>query len=419
VSLSNIDSNTSVLIMLNGNCCLPCYTFGNNDKGEAKLPLQDLRDILLWAANTEPYMPKLLFLTGTDGPLDSSVASVLKDMADQVITPLLPLDEQEKMGIPFSQSQTAIAPSLDHITANADNIMGRPVILHVERAEIGKIAEKLLLVQDSISAVTLRLRDIHLLDDCDIENYREQLAKVADIGLMKQASGIEGMFRLSNLTVLNRETTRLTRCPAGTGFVVIGPDAGIYPCPAFYYAGPERSMGSIHSVAKNSAIINRNGQQCGICGSEQCTGCPFLESSQFINKEQICKIYKAEIQAAEELMPRVAQSGYLFDCLRTLMTRDSANKSHTEGGANLEAKQQVNDITFNSFVKALHDIKLAAESVADKSSRMSYDSITSRWSDSEGIPADSRMGIFRKRVYEILTQLKQLQTLTLTANSGS
>lgn len=419
MSLSNINSNTSVLVMLNSNCCLPCYTFGNNRKSEVKLAPQDLRDILLWAANAEPYMPKLFFLAGTGEPLDSSVASVLKDMADQVITPLLPLDEQEKIGIPFSQGQTAIALSLDHITANANNIMGRPIILHIERAEIGKIAEKLLLVQDSISAVTLRLRDIHLLDNHDIENYREQLARVADIGLMKQASGIEGMFRLSNLNVLSRETTRLTRCPAGTGFVVIGPDAGIYPCPAFYYAGPERSMGSIHSAAKNSAIINRNGQHCGICGSEQCTGCPFLESSQLTNKEQICKICKAEIQAAEELMPRVAQSGYLFDCLRTLMTRDVTNKSHTEGGANLEAKQQVNDITFGSFAKALHDLKLIAESVADKSLQANYDSIIGRWSDSEEIPADSRMGIFRKRVYEILTLLQQLQTLTSTANTGS
>jgi len=419
VSLSNIDNSTSVLVMLSGNCCLPCYTFGNNGKSEAKLPLQDLRDTLLWAANTEPYMPELLFLVGTDEPLDSSVASVLKDMADQVITPLLSLDEQEKMGIPFSQNQTTIASSLDHIVAHTNDIAGRPVILHVDRAEIDKIAEKLLLVQDNISAVTLRLRDIHLLNDRDLENYREQLAKVADTGLMKQAGGIEGMFRLSNLNVLNRETNRLARCPAGTGFVVIGPDAGIYPCPAFYYAGPKYSIGSIRSITNNSAIINRNGQQCSICGSEQCAGCPFLESSRFTNKEQICKMYKAEIRAAQELMPRVAQSGYLFDCLRTLMTRDCSNKSHTEGGANLEAKQQVNDIAFSAFVKALHDLKLAVESIADDPSQVNYDSIISRWSDSEGLPEDSRMSIFRKRVREILTHLQQLQTFTSVVNSSS
>jgi hypothetical protein len=165
--------------------------------------------------------------------------------------------------------------------------------------------------------------------------------------------------------------------------------------------------------------INWNRQQCGICDSIQCPGCPFLESSHLAGKEQICKVYEAENRATQELLPRVARSGYLFDCLRTLKARECATKSQREGGESFVADQQVYDVTFSEFVRALHDLKFAAESVADKSSKDdNYDSILERWSELPEIPSTSQRSIFRRRVQEILAELGQLRHLTSAAKQN-
>lgn len=81
-----------ILIILSSDACSPCYTFAGNDKSKAKLSADDLKDILLWAAKSEPTMPEILFLAGDDEPLEGSVASILEDMGEQVVTVLLPLN---------------------------------------------------------------------------------------------------------------------------------------------------------------------------------------------------------------------------------------------------------------------------------------------------------------------------------------
>jgi len=70
----------------------------------------------------------------------------------------------------------------------------------------------------------------------------QQLAAIADIGLMKQATGTEGKFGILNLSVSGSARNRIARCPAATGFVAIGPDGCVYPCPAFYHAGQESTV---------------------------------------------------------------------------------------------------------------------------------------------------------------------------------
>jgi len=419
VSISDIAANTSVLLMLSDNCCLPCYTFDSKEECKAKLSPKNLRHILLWAANAEPKMPELLFLAGDDEPLEPSIASVLVDMGDQVVTPLLSIDKQKSLGIPFSRNQTVVARNLSQLVTHAEDIAGRSVILHIERTEIGRLAESLLYIQDYLGAITLRLRDVHLLGDDDLQSYEQQLASIADIGLMKQAAGTEGKLRLLNLSALGAATSRTARCPAGKGFVTIGPDGCIYPCPAFYRAGKEYSLGSIRSRVNEPADFTWNRQHCGICGSTQCPGCPFLESSELAGKEQVCRVYEAEDRATQELLLRVARSGYLFDCLRTLKARECAAKSQREGGEGFAADLQVYDITFGEFVQALHDLKLATESLADKSSENdNYDSILNRWSELPEIPSTSQRSVFRRRVLEILTELRQLRNLTFTANQN-
>jgi radical SAM protein with 4Fe4S-binding SPASM domain len=321
-------------------------------------------------------------------------------------------DKQESLGIPFSKNQTVIARNLKELVAQAGNLAGRPVIVHVERSEISKIAEGLLYIQDKIGAVRLCLRDINLLTDNDLQTYHQQLARIADIGLMKQAMGTEGKLNVLNLSILASNTGPTVRCIAGTGFITIGPDGLIYPCPAFYYAGQSHSIGTIRDISDVYRKLGLDQQQCDICGSDRCPGCRFLESSRLAGKERICKVYEAEKRATQELIQRVGRSGYLFDCLRTLKARECAKKSQQEGGDSVSAGKQVYEVTFEEFVLALKDFKLAAEALIKGngiSTGDEYNGIIERWSELAGIPSESQRSIFRRRVRETIIELGQLR----------
>jgi radical SAM protein with 4Fe4S-binding SPASM domain len=396
--------------MLSNNSCSPCYTFGQNNKKPAKVSCENIRDIFLWASDVKQGMPQLFFLASEDEPLDPSVAAALQDIGEQVVTPLLSLDVQKSLGIPFSSNQTVIARNLHQIMTQAHSIAGRPMIVHIERDEINSISENLLAIQEFLGIVTLRLRDIHLLEDEDIRAYEQQLSKISDISFMKQATGSQGRLAIANVDVAGRIKRRDKCCPAGAGFMTVGPDGGVYPCPAFYHAGQDRLSVSIDSLASALTMDNWGRQECGICGSATCRGCPFLESNERSGRNQVCKLYQAERRVEQELLPRIAKSGYLFDCLRTLKTKDCAKKSGDEGGIDFTAGEQVYDVEFEEFVQTLKDLKSACKSAANNLSEdESYRVIMNQWSELSKVPSNAQKNIFRRRIFEILAELQQIR----------
>ena len=166
----------------------------------SKLSSKKLKDSLLLAAkknNTE--IPEMFFLADDNEPLDKSVASILDDMGDHIITPLLEQDRQKSLRIPFSHNQTVIADSLRTLIERKDSIQNRPVVLHVERNDIPILADRLLSIQDLVRKITLRLKDAYLLEERDIQEYKSQLDRLADISFMKKASGTEHRFDITNI----------------------------------------------------------------------------------------------------------------------------------------------------------------------------------------------------------------------------
>lgn len=119
MSILNTITGASVLVMLDSDVCSPCYTFESNGKSKAGLSPEDLRDVLSWAAEAQPQAPELLFLIGADEPPNAFVASTLDDMSEQVVMPLLSIDRQKRLGIPFSRNQTVVADSLRQIIDQA------------------------------------------------------------------------------------------------------------------------------------------------------------------------------------------------------------------------------------------------------------------------------------------------------------
>jgi len=403
---SDINEIADVLVMLSSDALSPCYVFDNTKKQQIKLPSQTLRDILLWIANSEGPMPELFFLAGADTPLEEPIASVLKDMSDHIVTPLLSPDMQKNLNIPFSRNQTVIATSLQQLMTNIEHISGRPIIVHIEQKDIDYLAESILIIHDYVGNITMRLRNIHLLTDSDIQAYKRQFADITDVSFMKKATRTEGNINILNLGMFGQRNDAI-RCPAGMGFITIGPDGRIYPCPAFYSAGEQYSLGTLKDMVQKTISVFRNEAPCGICNSIRCPGCFFLQSTNLAGKEKICKIYEAEQRSMQEMLQRVAHSGYMFDCLRTLKGRECAVKSQAEGGEAVFASQQVNSITFTEFTNALCDLKLALESIiGTPSEKNNYNSILCRWTELSEIPKTSQRNVFRRRMREILTDIQ-------------
>jgi MoaA/NifB/PqqE/SkfB family radical SAM enzyme len=128
---------------------------------------------------------------------------------------------------------------------------------------------------------------VHLWEDKDFQNYEQQLADINDVNVQLQNSSKKKAFNLLNISD-NHSTNGVTiRCSAGFGFVAIGPDSYIYPCPMFYHIGRQHAIGSVRNrtieLRKHSWDIN----QCCLCHSNRCPGCPYLELSQLSGKGKI------------------------------------------------------------------------------------------------------------------------------------
>ncbi len=406
--------------MLSSNSCSPCHIFESREGFAEKLSAEDLKDVLLWASSLTPANPEIIFLAGADDPIEQSITSALDEVAEHVVTPLMPLEEQQQKGIPFSPEQTVIARSLRHAVATADSIAGRPAVIHVEPSEIGILSGSLLSVQESFGSVTIRLRNLDLLDENDLASYTRELAVIAESSLMKNAMGAGRKVGVMNLSILAPSSDTAGACPAGRDFAVVGPDRGLYACPAFYHAGPEYRLGSARRAGADTGEATANPWTCNTNGSKQVPRCLFLRLTHPNGEEQMCRMREAESRASRQFLRRVTKSGYLFDCLRTLRNADCQSDSRREGGEDLAADLHLHDVKFSEFISALDDLKYAAQASLEQSPQgFKLDSVLNRWRESPAIPPNSRRGIFRRRVAEILTGLTQLRHICPMVESSS
>ena|GEM_PF-4021942 len=404
--------------MLSGNSCSPCHIFDSRADFHERLSAEHLKDVLRWATNLEPELPEIIFLADANDPIEQSITAALQDIAEQVVTPLMPFQEQQQKGIPFSPNQTVIARSLQEAVQKADSIAGRPAVIHVEPSEIGGLAPSLLPVQDSFGSVTIRLRDLDLLNESDFVSYAQQLALIAESSLMKNALGAGRKVGIMNLSMLAPSSVTPGACPAARNLAVVGPDRGLYPCPAFYHAGRQHRLDSIEGIGPDPALVRPNPWKCRARDSEPLPQCLFLALNHPTGEEQMCRMHEAENRARRQFLSRVTKSGYLFDCLRILRNADCQSDSRREGGENLAADVHLHDVTFNEFIRALDDLKYAARASLEQR-HQDLESVLNRWRESPAITPNSRRAIFRRRLAEILTSLMQLRNIGPVADTSA
>lgn len=248
---------------------------GDGHKDDIKLSVDKLKSALKWA--TQSSVPNLFFIADETEKLEPSVSAFLKSIPEQIIVPLVSLQRQEELQIPFSEKQTVVVCNLNRLITESGSIRKRSVIVHVNNDEIAQLADTLLSIKDMIPQITLRLRDAHKLDSKQIETYKKQLSIIRDV------LSLRGELNLADINKIHvNGGNGQNHCPAGGKSVTVGPDGEFYACPAFFYAG-----------MKN--FSKREKAECTICGSKVCPSCEFLASSDFQDRQQLCNLYQAEM----------------------------------------------------------------------------------------------------------------------------
>jgi radical SAM protein with 4Fe4S-binding SPASM domain len=422
-----LDSQTpdaAVLVMLAGNSCAPCYSFSSDSPTGPALTPEDFDEVYQWATAGGAETAGLFFLAPAVGPLNPSIAAVLQAIPDQVVVPLMPADQQESLlGVAPAPDQTVVADKLDQAVSLAQHIGGRPLIIHVQPEGIARVAECLLQMAPDTGHVVLRLDDPHLLQDEDFAQYQRQLEALAVPYLTMNAIGRQHSAGLLDVSALDVRGDRKDTCPVGADFLVLGPDRSIYPCPAYYHAGPEFSLGRVPSVVEDRSRDREPAVlRSSIQGLHECPGCPFLGTRSLAARERISRLLATEHAARQYLVSQASRSGYLLNCLHVLQTRNSEIQSRREGGeeAVLFSSRQMHDVSMDEFRAALRDIEEAAQRACRGRVRPGPgEECLIRWQPVPELPPDSRRAVFRRRVREMIEMLSGLPSADGTGPGDS
>ncbi len=401
-------TNTTILVMHSSDCCLPCHVFAPGGSDRMVLSSEDLQRLFAWAATVEDEVPDLYFLAGTATVLEPDMTAWLEDLADHIMTPLMPLERQRSLGIPFSRLQTAVADSLRELTEHAADIAGRPVVVHLEKGEIDHLAERLWLIRGAVGALTIRMRDADQFNDNDLRQYESQLSALVEKSVPENDVMRAGAWEIRNASPALVPGSAASRCPAGTGMFALGPDGRFYACPAFFLAA-ERGSGLTFAEMDSLRRRESAAVPCRICHQDSCPGCRFLETMRQDN-DHLCRLSQAEQRASQWLWGRAAHLPYHFDQMRTLRTISCALRSQEDGSGFVSANLQTFCVDFPEFVRALQDIWSATQVLMNgPHPSRDYDPVVARWSDLEEVPPSSQRGVFRRRTKDILQELLDLR----------
>lgn len=279
-----------IFMVLSSRALSPCFMFnGNKHKDETQLSMENLKSTLKWASRGGSLVPNLFFLVGGTEKLKTSIAKFLESFSEQILVPLVSLQRQKDLQIPFSEKQIAISSNLTQLVMEKENIHNRPIIAHIDHSEIEQMADMLLSIKDYIPQITLRLRNAHELNDDQIKMYQNQLNTLKDVLSLNDILKLGGISKIHS----NRADGQ-HRCPAGRQLITIGTDGLAYPCPTFYRSGSNgRSLDSLKVSSGQFSMVDTE-PGC-FCDSDKCPGCEFFKSTRQKEGQQICNVYKAEL----------------------------------------------------------------------------------------------------------------------------
>ena len=405
---NNKDAGT-VILMLDNKCLPPCYCFETDGHEARSISPDILNEVLEWTSQFNPSPPGMLYMVGAPQELDEEVQKLLEDVAGSVICAPMGKTEQKKAGLPFSNTQMIVFPSLADFEKDPGIARGRSCVVHIGCEEISRwsSAIKVLTRNAAILHMRFRPRNLHLWDRSHLEAYKNQFIELKTLKCQHYAAGIIDGWELSSFS----------RCPAMRTLVTIGPDGLCYPCPTFYHAGQTNGLGAIKTLTSDKLFAQNPKQACRLCRSEYCEACLFWESGHVTGKVKICELPTGMDgdTSWEEIIWLKDRSGYMFESFKS-KSASSISENTVLENKSLWAPEQVDDISLEDFVSALKSINQTAQALMKGTTEVSEDLISQYEKLIDSAPKTQRSSFS----YEQFTKsLEEIHQKTRTENHGA
>lgn len=350
----------AVLIMLDDRCASPCYCFGPDGHAPRLMSTDVLDAVLEWLPTLDPSPPSVLYMVNDPRILDEGVRKVLKEASRSVICPPMHRTEQEAAGLPWSNTQVVVFPSLTAFEEANGIVEGRSGIIHVGRDEISRMSDVVLHKSAEMreqSVLRFRARDLNLWNGPDCAAYTEQIVKLAGHGLRLDATGVQTAWEL----------WPTVKCSARRTLITIGPDGLCYPCPAFYHAGQTAGLGSRDNLTGNEVFLQTPDAACRVCQSPTCEACLFWESGMVTGEVSPCRLRTGMDKVKGASVHTSDRSGYLFENLLSDRAEVILSTYNPEGvgSGSMWAAEQVDDMPREEFVLALRSIHQMTEALIE------------------------------------------------------
>lgn len=400
---SNNKDVGTVLLMLDNKCLSPCYCFKADGHEFRTMSPEILDEVLEWVSQFKPFPPNTMYMVGAPQELDEEVQEVLEDVADSVICAPMQKTEQDKAGLPFSQTQMIVFPSLADFEKDIRIIRGRSCVVHIGREEISRWSSTIkgLSKDSSVTKMRFRPKNLHLWNRTHLKAYRNQFIELEALKYRLNTAGV----------LVGWEPSSMRRCPAVRSLVTIGPDGLCYPCPTFYYAGQTNGLGEFKTLDSDRIFSKSPEQTCRLCKSEYCEACLFSESGHAAGEVGVCELPTGQDgdTSWEEIIWNKDRSGYMFEGFKSASVLEVTG----EASESLWASEQMNDISLEDFVNALKSINQTAHAVMNGTPEVSENLISEYEKLAEPAP-NTRKSAFS---YEQLT--KSLEDLHLKSGEAT
>ena len=212
------------------------------------------------------------------------------------------------------QGTSPSIPVLDNRSEGTSNSAENAILL-LDRAHLGHLSAYIEDLLERHARVNLVLEQLPEWDDGDLARYEAQLRQVAETTRRHYETGHR--VEINVLTDLWYLTERCD-CGAGENSFTLAPNGKIYLCPAFYFADPNDTVGSLEAgiqVPAPRLLHADNSPYCRACDVYSCRRCKFLNKHLTgeigIPSRIQCLVSHLERTVAMQLQHALVSSGLL------------------------------------------------------------------------------------------------------------
>jgi CXXX repeat peptide maturase len=232
-------------------------------------------------------------------------SELLPDEYDKMIKPtthtkIAPVSIKNRYPDAISIIDSDKIVSANKLLANsADN----NIIFRLKKPDLHNLQKMISSLLNRCNRITIITVDIEKYSQKELDEYGDQLLNIQKELFKYYSNG--------NTIELNAVSDRMfltanNNCNAGIEHVTYAPDGNFYICPAFYFEGPENSIGTINTGIniKNEHLLTiKHAPICRNCDAFQCKRCLYtnIKSTLEINTPSREQCYASHLERNQSM----------------------------------------------------------------------------------------------------------------------